>query len=112
MSTRAASSSPFQGSIGSALFDFVGVVLLAPLANLLFPFRRMVFTPHFRDVHLSCRQLQTHLVHRVSDDLRDGKVGNHLWFAGIMYQGACFVFVKAMASSYASIYCGHSSRSE
>src|SRR5262249_26511201 len=40
------------------------------------------------------------------------RLRNHLWFAGMMYQGARFVLVAAMASSYASTYCGHSSRSE
>src|SRR5262249_13017992 len=40
------------------------------------------------------------------------RLRNHLWFAGMMYQGARFVLVNAMASSYASTYCGHSSRSE
>ena len=43
--------------------------------------------------------LQAHPIHRIGDDLRYRKLRNHLWFAGMTYQGARFMLVTAIASS-------------
>src|SRR5262249_4146125 len=58
----------------SALFGLFGALCPMLLVILRFTFRRVEFVTNIGHVHMRRWQLQAHLTHRVSNDLRYGKI--------------------------------------